>query len=645
MLQQMRSLAKFVWLFVALAFVGGFLLYETSGLIGRTPVTTTTAVAVVNGHELMYRDYMARVQNQVQTEQAQSGRSLSADDTRRIENSVFDAMVSETLLNDEYRKRGIVVTDDEIKDFARYAPPPWLQQEPSLQTEGRFDMAKYQRLLGSAQARQGGLLVQLEGYYRSEIPREKLFEQITGAVYAPASELWRAWRDQRDSAQVSFVSFAPTADDAAAKTISDADLRSYFDAHKMEFQGPGRAVLSVIMIRRAVTAADTMAAKAKAESLRQEILKGAKFEDVAKRESADTASGTQGGDLGTHGKGTYVPEFEKAAYALPVGQVSEPVQTPFGFHLIRVDSKKGDTLSLHHILIRIQTSDSATTRIDREADRLTTIAGQSTSAHFDSASKTLSLPILRAIAFENEAAVAAGQIVPGASAWAFGGAKPGETSEMFDDDNGYYVARLDTLQEGGEPKFENVKDLVRARVAAQRAVDKLMPEAQKLASAAASSSLETAAQQAGKKVEQSPMFTRSSNVLGLGQFNEAIGASFALPTGAVSQPIKTDNGVFVLRVDKRVVADSAQWAAQKDAQKTHPAAAASPAAHPDVLAGSAEVGEGRRSSQADQRGSAAPGSVVVARHKGSVPHGTDPLSYLVDLPAAAHSRCHKNRRP
>src|SRR3569833_611469 len=81
MLQQMRSLAKYVWLLVALAFVGGFLLYETSGLIGRTPVPTPPAVAVVNGHELMYRDFIARVQNQMQSEQAQGGRSLTQDGT------------------------------------------------------------------------------------------------------------------------------------------------------------------------------------------------------------------------------------------------------------------------------------------------------------------------------------------------------------------------------------------------------------------------------------------------------------------------------------------------------------------------------------------------------------------------------------
>jgi hypothetical protein len=94
-----------------------------------------------------------------------------------------------------------------------------------------------------------------------------------------------------------------------------------------------------------------------------------------------------------------------------------------------------------------------------------------------------------------------------------------------------------------------------------------MPEAQKLASLAAASTLEAAAQQMNRKVEQSAMFTRASMVPGIGQFNEAIGAAFALPNGAVSQPVKTPNGVYVLRVDKRVLADSAAWVAQKEQQK------------------------------------------------------------------------------
>src|SRR6185295_7382634 len=157
-----------------------------------------------------------------------------------------------------------------------------------------------------AQARQSGLLVQLEQYYRSEIPREKLFDQISSGTYVSDAELWRAWRDQHDSAKVSYVAFPPASDPAVAKAISDADLRTYFDRHKSEFQGIGRANLSVVMIAKSITAADTAAARAKAAALREEIVKGAKFEDVAKRESADTVSGQQGGDLGKGGKNRFV---------------------------------------------------------------------------------------------------------------------------------------------------------------------------------------------------------------------------------------------------------------------------------------------------------------------------------------------------
>jgi peptidyl-prolyl cis-trans isomerase D len=298
-------------------------------------------------------------------------------------------------------------------------------------------------------------------------------------------------------------------------------------------------------------------------------VKGAKFEDVAKRESADTVSGAQGGNLGRGGKNRFATEFETAAYALKVGEVSQPVLTPFGYHIIRVDEHKGDTLALRHILVRIQTSDTATTRIDKEADALSKSAGSSEQgAKLDTAAKKLGLPIWHAQAFEGEPAVLNGTMIPSASAWAFGGARVGETSDLFDDDNGYYLARLDSIREGGDAKLDNVKAEVRSRVAVQQQVDKLLPEAQRISAAAATSSLEAAAQQANRKVEKTQMFARSSMVPGIGQYTEAIGAAFGLPTSAVSAPIKTQEAVYILRVDKRVVADSTAWAAQKEAQKT-----------------------------------------------------------------------------
>src|SRR5919201_6034241 len=234
----MRS-ARFVlivWIVIAGAFVGGFLFAETSGLLGRTTVTPTTAVAKVNGHEILYTDYVRTYQEEVQNQQQGGGRSLSEDDIRRIQNATFDRMVMDVLLQQEYERRGILVTNEEIKQYASLAPPPWVQNVPELQTEGQFDMQKYQRLISSSYAKQSGLLATLEQYYRTEIPRRKLLDQIASGIYVTDAELWRIWRDQHDSAQVSFVAFRAHPDSSVTKSISDADLRAYFDKHRDEFK-------------------------------------------------------------------------------------------------------------------------------------------------------------------------------------------------------------------------------------------------------------------------------------------------------------------------------------------------------------------------------------------------------------------------
>lgn len=79
--------------------------------------------------------------------------------------------------------------------------------------------------------------------------------------------------------------------------------------------------------------------KQEAYSIKAMLDKGAKFEDLAKKYSK-CPSGQSGGDLGFFGRGEMVPEFEKAAFELPIGKVSEPIQTPFGWHLIKVIDKE-----------------------------------------------------------------------------------------------------------------------------------------------------------------------------------------------------------------------------------------------------------------------------------------------------------------
>src|SRR5918992_511495 len=485
----MRSSAKYIFIFLFIAFVGGFLLYETSGLVGSTPLTATTPVATVNGRDILYTDWYQRVQRQLEGEQQRAGRSLTQDEVRQIEDGVLDQMVMERLLEQEYRRRGISVTDEELREFARYAPPDWLRASAELQTEGRFDPDKYRRLLASPVARQQGLLAGLEQYYRSEIPRQKLLEQLASGLYVTDAELWRSYQDSHDSAQVSYAAWRPPANLPPDTTIAESELRRYFDAHKSEFERRGRAWLSVVSIARTVSAADSAAIRARAAALRAEIAAGASFEDVARRESADTVSGANGGDLGRGTRGRFVPEFERAAYALDAGQLSQPVLTPFGYHIIRVDEKTGDTLSLRHILVRIQPSDSSAVRIDRLADQLAGLAaGSDQPARLDTAAQRLGLRIDKVVAQEGEPATSNGRVIPSVSAWAFDGRKKGEISDLFDAEDGYYLARLDSIAPGGEPKFETSRADVVARVTHERALDRLIPQAGQVARAPAPSS-------------------------------------------------------------------------------------------------------------------------------------------------------------
>src|SRR6185369_9020221 len=127
----------------------------------------------------------------------------------------------------------------------------------------------------------------------------------------------------------------------AAMKVSDADLQKYYDEHKGEYeQVKARHILIAF---KGSPAAQTGKkeltedeAKAKAEDIRKQIEGGADFAALAKKESDDTGSGAQGGDLGSFTKGQMVPEFEKAAFAAKPGELTPVVRTQYGYHVIQV---------------------------------------------------------------------------------------------------------------------------------------------------------------------------------------------------------------------------------------------------------------------------------------------------------------------
>ncbi len=605
MLQGMRSAAKYIWFFVAATFLIGFVFYQQSGLGGRD-VTPITTVAKVNGAAITYVEYQKALRDRNQQEQQRSGRTMNLDQERLVAEQVFNDLVTDKLLAEEYARRGIAVTDDEVRQALLEQPYPPIARSPEFQTDGRFDMQKYQRFLASPLARQEGIVLNLETYYRTALARSKLFEQIATSVYLTDAQLWRLWRDTRDSAQVTFVAFSADLIADSAVRVSDAEIAAYFEAHRKALSDvAGRAVLSIARLPRTIGAGDSAAARAKAEGLRAEIQQGAKFEDVARRESADTASAAQGGALGKAGRGAYVPSFAAALYSLRIGELSPPVLTQFGYHLIRVDARQGDSVTAHHILVRIQQGDSAATRTDRLADALSKASGATPPAVFDSVVKGLGLEIGQVSVTEGAAALLHGQYVPGASSWAFDGATPGEIGELIDADDAYYLLRLDSLTPGRKPTLDAMREEIRKLLAREKKLDRLLPRGQQLTAAAAGgTSLETAAATLGYVPVTSAFFARTSQVPGLDQGTEAIGAAFGLPVGVVGPPVKARTSVVVERVNVRHVADSALWEKQKPLQRDQMQQRMREATVQQYMAGlrqDAKIVDNRKKIQADAR--------------------------------------------
>lgn len=111
-------------------------------------------------------------------------------------------------------------------------------------------------------------------------------------------------------------------------TITDEDAKKYYEENSEEFAEPARVAAKHILV----------ATEDEAASIREEILNGLSFEDAARKYSS-CPSKEQGGNLGEFSRGMMVPEFEEASFNLPIGEISEPVKTQFGYHLVQVDSK------------------------------------------------------------------------------------------------------------------------------------------------------------------------------------------------------------------------------------------------------------------------------------------------------------------
>lgn len=561
----MRASAKWIMAVVAVSFVGWMVFEVGMDLSGQTSGGALDEIARVNGTKIDGVTYETAVRN-AQEQQRQSGTPiLTLDDDRALRDQVLESLVQQIVLQQEYKRRGIEVTDDEIRDAARNAPLPEMLQVPEFQTEGQFDFEKYQRFLSSGT--DPSFLFALEARYRDELPRLKLFDRVTSDVFIPDTKLWRDFRDQFDTVSTRIMTILPEAVVPDAEvSVTDEEVEVYFREHSDDYAQPARARLSFIRVSREPNASDTAAALERAESTVEELRNGADFAEVAQRESADSASRAKGGDLGEVAFNAFDSTFTAAALALRPGQISEPVFTPFGIHIIKLESKSSETYGSRHILIPIELTGEHLREIDERGDSLDTFAAeQDDPTALDSAAATLRVAVSVAPPLTEGTRLRLGRnMIPDVGIWAFESVE-GMTSHVVETNEGFYVFRLDELEPEGVPAIETIWEDVRR----DAITEKKWERAGELADAVhadlqAGMPFVNAGVKHGLTPVTLPPFTRRQPNPSLGNAPEVVGSIFGLVPGETSGPIRTAQAIFFVQPTGLQPADSTGFAERID---------------------------------------------------------------------------------
>lgn len=292
-------------------------------------------------------------------------------------------------------------------------------------------------------------------------------------------------------------------------------------------------------------------AKAEAQKLMARAKKGEDFAALAAANSKDPGSAAQGGDLSYFGKGRMVPEFENAAFGASVGDVVGPVETQFGFHIIKVTDRQTTELKFSQFVIKpsmsTATKQQIIARAQKAVDEIT--AG----TPIDAVAKKYAVPVQETKLFTADAPVLSSREL---TAWAF----DNEKGASIRKDVKYYgmvVAQITETREVGIKPFEDMKEKIMLTLRQQKKLDKLAQDAKALASSFGTDTTASSTMQSGVK--------NNGSLTGFGGEFAATNAIFKAPVGTVTGPIRGERAWFVIKVLARTDANMQQFAKDRPA--------------------------------------------------------------------------------
>ncbi len=585
---------------VVLAFI---LLYIPSFLQTDARAGSSQVVASVDGREITADRFRRVYQQQMQQYRSAYGANVDERMLKQlgIDQRIVQQMLEEETALAEASKLGITATDEEVRERIAVLP--------ALQENGRFiGEERYRQLL---QMQNPPLRPdEFEEQVRRGVTVEKLQAALTNWITVTDKEVDQEFRRRNEKVKLAVVSF-PSDKFREGLAATDAELNTYFEAHKNELKIPEKrkvkyAVIDMQAAREKIQISpediqrsyednqqqystpeqvrashillktegkDEAAVKKQAEEVLAKAKAGGDFAQLAKQYSEDDTSKVKGGDLDYFPKGQMVPEFDKAAFAMTPGQISDLVKTQYGFHIIKViDKKAATTKPLAEVRAQIEDQlkwDRAQTQAQRTADDVASKLKKP--ADFDTVAKARGLTVGESGLFSREEPITGIGMAPAVAERAFE-LKDGEVSDAIRTPQGFAFITVTGHQDSYVPKFDEVKAKVSDAVLKKKAIDAARQRAAAVDAQMKSGDFDAAAKTAGLEVKTTDLIARGATIADVGVSPAVDAAAFALPAGGVSDPIVTDTGAVIVKVLEKADANTKPAVAAKDAPPAQPPA-------------------------------------------------------------------------
>ncbi|HEX4621194.1 MAG TPA: SurA N-terminal domain-containing protein, partial [Myxococcaceae bacterium] len=300
---------------------------------------TVSSAALVNGKEISLRDFQRRYMMALQNVRAQNNIPESLARQIISPKQVIDFMVDRELLSQAAERHGLTASDEEIRNI--------VYKQPDFQKDGQFDVDRYREILATYYRQTEP---EYEDNLRRQLSAQKMVDLLENSAVVADDEVRARFMKEGNKAQLTFVRFLPAmfADKVSAPTEAQVDayakehvkqISDYYDANKSVYHQPERAHVAQILIKASpeASADQRAAARTKIDSVRKQLDAGKEFALLAKQVSEDLGSKGRGGDLGFVERSALPPELAQAVFSMKPGEVSQPLETHLGFHVVKLE--------------------------------------------------------------------------------------------------------------------------------------------------------------------------------------------------------------------------------------------------------------------------------------------------------------------